>query len=155
MKNFYINSRGKTAVIDFRNAFRRTFGEFLTLNKGKRKLGKIILLCIGSDKATGDSLGPLIGYKLSKLPKKEYVQIYGTLRNPVHAVNLSNTIKEIYKKNDNPIVIAIDASLGKTEHIGYINIGKGSIYPGAGVKKDLGSVGDIYITGIVNFNGFL
>ena len=26
---------------------------------------KLVLLCIGSDRATGDALGPIIGYKLS------------------------------------------------------------------------------------------
>ena len=26
----------------------------------------IVVMCIGSDRSTGDSLGPLVGYKLSK-----------------------------------------------------------------------------------------
>ena len=30
----------------------------------------IVFLCIGTDRATGDSLGPLIGYKLKSIKKK-------------------------------------------------------------------------------------
>ena len=30
----------------------------------------IIFLCIGTDRATGDSLGPLIGYKLKNIKRK-------------------------------------------------------------------------------------
>lgn len=36
----------------------------------------IIFLCIGTDRATGDSLGPLIGYKLKNLSQKN-IYIYG------------------------------------------------------------------------------
>jgi len=152
MSGLYVNSRAKTALFDFKYALKNILKEIFLSSEEKRE---IVILCIGTDKATGDSLGPLIGYKLNKLPKKENVKIYGTLRNPVHAVNLSKTIDEIYSTNENPLIIAIDASLGKTEHIGYITVGKGSLRPGAGVKKDLGEVGDIFITGIVNLNGFL
>jgi len=152
MESLYVNSKANTALIDFRRALKKILKEVLYINKEKRK---IIILCIGTDKATGDSLGPLVGYKLSKLPKRHNVKIYGTLKNPVHAINLFDTVNEIYSNYKNPLIIAVDASLGKSEQIGYINVGKGSIRPGAGVKKDLGEVGDIFITGIVNLNGFL
>jgi len=114
----------------------------------------IVFLCIGSDRATGDCLGPIIGYKLSNQPHFKH-QIYGTLRNPVHAKNLSETIAQIYQTYTDPCIIAIDASLGKSNHVGYITIGKGSLKPGAGVDKELPQIGDIFITGIVNFSGML
>lgn len=114
----------------------------------------IIFLCIGSDRATGDCLGPIIGYKLSSQPYFKY-RIYGTLKNPVHAKNLSDTIQQIYATYQNPCIIAIDASLGKSSHVGYITVGEGSLKPGAGVNKELPHVGDIFITGIVNFSGLL
>lgn len=53
------------------------------------------------------------------------------------------------------LVIAVDASLGEKEHLGYVTIGNGSLYPGAAVQKELPPVGDIYITGIVNISGIL
>ncbi|NMB44257.1 MAG: DUF1256 domain-containing protein, partial [Clostridiales bacterium] len=40
-------------------------------------------------------------------------------------------------------------------HIGYITLGEGPLLPGAGVNKKLPPVGDIFITGIVNFSGVL
>lgn len=115
----------------------------------------IVFLCIGSDRATGDCLGPIIGYKLSKNLKYKSYYVYGTLAEPVHAKNLKETIDLIYCKHDDAFIIAIDASLGKSNHIGYITIGEGPLKPGAGVDKNLPEVGDIFITGIVNFSGFL
>ena len=38
---------------------------------------------------------------------------------------------------------------------GYVTIGNGALYPGAGVQKDLPPVGDIHITGIVNTAGIM
>lgn len=114
----------------------------------------IVLLCIGTDRVTGDSLGPLIGYKLTQ-SRLNSIKIYGTLENPVHALNLAETTKEIYRTYSKPFIIAIDASLGTSNHLGYITLGKGPLTPGSGVKKTLLPVGDIFITGIVNVSGVL
>lgn len=127
------------------------FSEELTkLLSSYREDSKITFLCIGSDRATGDSLGPLIGYNLKKLG---YTRVYGTLDNPVHAKNLNSTIDLIKKEVDNPLIIAIDASLGKSPSIGSYMLYSGPIKPGAGVGKNLPYVGDISITGIVNQSG--
>lgn len=114
----------------------------------------VVILCIGTDRVTGDSLGPLVGYKLSKR-RLNFVKVYGTLSNPVHALNLEEVTNEIYSSYQNPLVVAIDASLGCTSHLGYVTIGKGPLTPGLGVKKTLLPVGDIFITGIVNISGVL
>lgn len=115
----------------------------------------IVFLCIGSDRATGDCLGPIIGYKLSKIRRGEAFRIYGTLQEPVHAKNLKDTVTMIYEAHGDAFIIAIDASLGKSDHIGYVTLGEGSLKPGAGVDKDLPAVGDLFITGIVNFSGLM
>lgn len=144
----YINSNEIYALSQFTNCFYQYLVDYAPY------YNNIIILCIGTDRVTGDSLGPLIGYKLkAKAQKSAYV--YGTLDEPIHAKNISDTIKKIYNNYINPLVIAIDACLGTMEHIGYITISKGVIHPGAGVKKDLPSVGDIAITGIVNFSGIM
>ena len=109
----------------------------------------VIVMCIGSDRSTGDSLGPLVGYKLSKFTF-ENVHVYGCLQSPIHAANLSAAIDKIRRQHSRPFIIALDASLGKKEHIGFITIGTGPLKPGLGVKKKLPEVGDIHITGIVN-----
>ena len=114
----------------------------------------LVFLCIGSDRATGDCLGPILGYKLSRFRLPNSV-VYGTLEHPVHAKNLGEVITEIYSHITRPFIIAIDASLGKTNHVGYYTLNPGPLKPGAGVNKSLPEVGDITITGIVNFSGFL
>ena len=115
---------------------------------------EIVFLCIGSERVTGDCLGPYIGYRLSQyhIPG---VFIYGTLQNPVHAVNLSSILSRINHLHPQALIIAIDSSLGEKKHLGYVTIGNGSLYPGAAVQKDLPPVGDIFITGVVNISGIL
>lgn len=114
----------------------------------------IVILCIGSDRSTGDSLGPLVGHKLNRVLKRDFY-VYGTLNEPVHALNLEDTLKRIYHRHHHPFIIAIDASLGEQTHIGYVTLSKSALRPGLGVKKSLPQVGDICITGIVNLSGFV
>ena len=115
---------------------------------------EFIIVCIGTDRSTGDSLGPLTGTLLNKW-KHQHFTVYGSLEDPVHAVNLAECLDNINKKHTNPFIIAIDACLGKKESVGMITTGIGTIRPGAALKKDLPAVGDLYITGIVNVNGHM
>lgn len=144
----YYNAEDFTSSVQFGQAFYTLLRERLTPNRA------LIFLCIGSDRATGDSLGPLIGYKLEQHPNQNYI-VYGTLEEPVHAKNLAAVVEEIHSRHTNPYIIAIDASLGKQAHIGYYTLGIGSLKPGAGVGKELIAVGDVFITGIVNLSGLL
>ncbi|MBP2655912.1 MAG: sporulation protein YyaC [Firmicutes bacterium] len=114
---------------------------------------EIIVLCIGTDRSTGDALGPLTGSKLQSL--QLYPFIYGTLEQPVHATNLEQTLLNIHETFANPFIIAVDACLGKLESVGCISLGLGPLKPGAAVNKKLPPVGDVYITGIVNVGGFM
>jgi putative sporulation protein YyaC len=114
----------------------------------------IVILCIGTDRSTGDSLGPLVG---TLLKEKNIIgpKVFGTLDEPVHANNLNKTLQDIKNNVKTPFIIAIDACLGKLDHVGYINFGPGPLKPGAGVNKSLPEVGDVYLTGIVNVGGFM
>ncbi len=112
-----------------------------------------VLVCIGTDRSTGDSLGPLVGSRLLEINHK-FFKVLGTLENPVHASNLQEYVK-IIEGLPNPFVIAIDACLGNIDNVGFINIGDGSLKPGAGVNKHLPPVGNLHITGIVNVGGFM
>ena len=111
-----------------------------------------VFLCIGTDLVTGDSLGPLVGTWLRCSSAFPFT-VYGTLSQPVHAMNLKETMEKVTRLHpDNP-VIAIDACLGTQKHLHYITIAPGALSPGAGVNKYLGNVGDISITGIINISG--
>ena len=109
---------------------------------------------LGSDRVTGDCLGPYIGHLLHP-HETGHIFVYGTLSCPVHALNLEKTSSLITRLHPHALVIAIDASLGPKKHLGYVTIGNGALYPGAGVQKDLPPVGDIHITGIVNTAGIM
>lgn len=114
----------------------------------------IILLCIGTDRSTGDSLGPLTGHILESYNLNN-IYIYGNLLNPVHAGNLEKTIESIYYSFNNPYIIAIDACLGKLQDIGKVYLDLGSLSPGLALNKSLPPIGDLNITGIVNISGKL
>ncbi|MCT4618103.1 MAG: spore protease YyaC [Marinisporobacter sp.] len=149
--NHSIDINSPRAVFDFN----KNFTEYLT-NYYTDQYEDLVIMCIGTDRSTGDSLGPLIGYKLEKrLKSYDHIFVHGTLENPVHAKNLKDSINLIYKTYNNPFVIAIDACLGKFDRVGYITIGNGPLKPGAGVNKDLPPVGNMHITGIVNLGGFM
>jgi putative sporulation protein YyaC len=116
------------------------------------KSDDIVILCIGTDRATGDCLGPLVGEHLKRLLPT--LPVYGTLENPIHALNLEGTMETIYEQFDEPFIIAIDASLGVPEHIGYATVSTSPLVPGKGVNKKLPAIGNLSITGIVNVAGF-
>lgn len=113
---------------------------------------ELVFLCIGTDRATGDCLGPLVGSRLKSLSPSTFV--YGTLETPVHATNLQETLDEIFAIYTQPFIIAVDACLGNANRIGYINVRRGSLKPGTALNKTLPSVGDFHISAVVNVGGF-
>ncbi|TDF94358.1 spore protease YyaC [Paenibacillus piri] len=114
----------------------------------------VIIICVGTDRSTGDSLGPLVGTQLKKY-SIDGIHLYGTLDQPVHAMNLKETLDAIHSHYNNPYIIAIDACLGQLTSVGCIQVGNGPVKPGAGVNKELPPVGNMHITGIVNVGGFM
>lgn len=115
---------------------------------------EVVIVCIGTDRSTGDALGPLIGTNLQKRNLSSF-HVYGTLENPVHAVNLDEQMEQIKKDHHHPFIIGIDACLGRMNSVGTISLADGPVKPGAAVNKQLPPVGDIHITGIVNIGGFM
>ena len=79
-----------------------------------------VVLCIGSDRVTGDCLGPLVGQMLSgKLDA--YAFVYGSLSAPV----------------------------GDKSDVGSVRVMGDGIYPGAAGGKSLPKVGDVSVTATV------
>jgi putative sporulation protein YyaC len=111
------------ALTMFSRAFEKIFRQLYT-----KQYNEIVILCIGTDRSTGDCLGPLVGHKL-KLISYNKITVYGTLDQPVHAKNLEDIIRLIKEKHKNPFIIAIDACLGKPERIGKISMGSGPLRP--------------------------
>ncbi|MFQ3546279.1 spore protease YyaC [Halobacillus rhizosphaerae] len=115
---------------------------------------EVIITCIGTDRSTGDAFGPLIGSMLED-QLLETFKVYGTLENPLHALNLHEQLEQIHRLHPRPFILAIDACLGKSSSVGCVSLGKGTISPGAALKKDLPPVGDVHISGMVNVSGFM
>jgi putative sporulation protein YyaC len=145
-KDFRVHIDSPVAYKIFRNFFVKTLQETYVE-------APLIIMCIGTDRSTGDALGPLVGERLHKVC--EYAQVMGNLEKPVHAGNLVEVLDDLRNTHKNPFIIAIDASLGRSENIGTIKIAQGALKPGAGVNKNLPPVGDFHITGIVNVGGFM
>ncbi|GAA0116858.1 spore protease YyaC [Clostridium senegalense] len=107
-----------------------------------------IIICIGTDRCIGDCLGPLVGTCL----KENFfpLPVYGTISDPIHALNLENKLNEIKLKHPNSKIIGIDACLGPHSSIGEIQARDFSINPGKGVGKLLPPVGDMSLIGIID-----
>lgn len=146
---FYFPSGNQFAPEIFEDRL-RTMVTQVQAEKGKKGC---MILCIGSDRSTGDSLGPLVGHKLYDILRNDNKDprdyIMGTLEKPVHAMNLEEAVNIIESKYSDRVIIAVDASIGKKENVGLLTLNQGAIKPGQGVSKDLIEAGDIGITGIV------
>ena len=110
--SYYIREKKRTASTELAHVLKKCIGQI------DRPWKEIIILCIGSDRITGDSLGPLIGQQLSRHRWKN-IHIYGTLDTPVHALNLESVLADIKKRHPSALILAVDASLGSQKHIGY------------------------------------
>ncbi|MEH7377418.1 MULTISPECIES: spore protease YyaC [Bacillaceae] len=110
---------------------------------------EVIILCVGSDRSTGDSLGPIVGTMLTEADIP--FPVYGTLEKPVHALNIKKILKDIYQKHNQPFILGIDACLGDERQIGFIFLKKGSLVPGMAVNKSLPSVGEYHMKAVVNY----
>lgn len=108
---------------------------------------EIVLICIGTDKVIGDAYGPLLGTLLTD-GNFRGAKVYGTLEDPIHALNLENKLFEIMNEHPEAYIIGIDACLGDVKRVGEVSCSFDSINPGKGVGKDLPSVGQAKIVGI-------
>ena len=107
-----------------------------------------VVLCIGSDLAIGDSLGPVTGTMLRRHPEFHGF-VYGTLKTPVTAKEIKYIESFLRKTHPRSKIIAVDAAVGEESDVGLIKVVSGPLKPGSGANKRLGRVGDISMLGIV------
>lgn len=112
---------------------------------------RVCFLCIGSDRSTGDSFGPLVG---SLLKASGWSRVIGTLEQPCDANAVEEACQEAaaIRAQGQGIVIAIDACLGKPLSVGNYLVAEGPLQPGAATGMKLPAVGDYSIAGVVNLN---
>ena len=112
-------------------------------------LGLPTILCIGSDRLTGDCLGPLVGEFLTETYNVPCF-VYGTLTRTVTALNLRQTLSFVKSRHPASPLVVIDASLGDPSDIGNIRITRGGIRPGSAGGKSFAPCGDLALTAVVN-----
>jgi len=108
---------------------------------------KPVAVCIGTDRSTGDSLGPLVG---TFLLEAGYPAVIGSLEAPCDAGNLTQRLAGL--EPGIPIV-AIDACLGQPYSVGMFQVSCGPLLPGKSLGKPLPPVGDFSVAAIVNVSG--
>ena len=114
----------------------------------------LVFFCIGTDRSTGDALGPLTGSRLAEFNTFPF-PVIGTLENPLHALNLIQQVDSILDTTPGAYSVAINACLGKGSSIGQLLFQDGSIQPGQAVGKTLPPIGNVSIKGVVNIAGFM
>ncbi len=108
-----------------------------------------VVVCVGSDLAIGDSLGPIVGSMLQYKTQGLNLYVYGTLPAPVTAKEIKYMRKFLKETHGNAQVIAVDAAVGEKGDVGLMRLVDKPLLPGAGANKQLGEVGDISVLGVV------
>lgn len=111
-----------------------------------------VYMCIGTEKVFSDSLGPRVGTLLNEQMTKP-VFVYGMNDRNITAENLLNSYNFIKAMHPDSQIVVIDAGVGATEQLGSVQLSLGGIVPGAATNKNLPSVGDVGIVGIVAERG--
>lgn len=133
MKRTKLNSKG---LISF-------FQEIADLHPAEA----VTFLCIGTDRSTGDALGPLTG---SRLLEYGFPNVVGTLPNPCDADNLIVRLGGIPAEH---IIIAIDACLGSPGSPGYYFVSCEPLQPAQSIGLILPAVGHYSLAAVVDVNG--
>jgi len=123
----------------------------LGIAAGVGRLRPLTVVCVGTDRSTGDSLGPLVGTLLSRGSFKG--KILGDLEEPVHAENLDQAAARLCDRDG--LVVGVDACLGTRQEVGKVMVRPGPLRPGLGVKTKLSPIGDLYVAGVVNAGGLM
>jgi len=112
----------------------------------ERALDELVFLCIGTDRSTGDSLGPWVG---TLLEERGFSSVVGTLRNPCDALTLPKLVPALPADRQ---IVAIDACLGREESVGSYLVKRGPLLPARSMGGGIGAVGHYSVAGVVNAN---
>ncbi|WP_238590705.1 spore protease YyaC [Paenibacillus beijingensis] len=124
----------------------RLFFEHISASFPERD--QVVFLCIGSDRSTGDALGPLVG---SMLKAQGFPNVIGTLEQPCDADKVSSVLAAY--KGIGTTIVAIDACLGRAESVGLYLVRNGPLQPGEAVGQKLPRVGDYSVAVVVGAQG--
>lgn len=147
--NFAYNTK---EIYNKKEIFINQFEDVLYKKRKNNNYTELVILCIGTDKITGDCFGPLVGSFLIKLFENYNIfniSIYGTLENNINYNNIDKILKRIYKIHQNPCIVVVDAALSKKENIGKIYVSDEKTILGKSLNKNNLLIGDISIKAVV------
>ena len=105
-----------------------------------RSAARIDIICIGTPKVVGDSVGPRVGSLLKAAGLPDRIKIIGCMDEPVHRGNLISMLTRL--RND-ALLVCVDAALNS--NFPAINIRTGPMYPGDAVSSKLPKLGDVSV----------
>ena len=105
-----------------------------------RSAAKIDIICIGTPKVVGDSVGPRVGSLLKVAGLPDRIKIIGCMDEPVHRGNLISMLTRL--RND-ALLVCVDAAL--SNNVPAINIRTGPMQPGVAVLDELPKLGDVSV----------
>ena len=110
-----------------------------------------VVVCVGSDKISGDALGPMVGTMLRRrgLP----CPVYGVEGDPVNGVNLAEYRDFLRRYHPNVPIIAVDAAVGKPDEIGCVKYRLGGVQAGGAMGRAEPPLGDLAVLGVVGPKG--
>lgn len=142
-------SDGPQSELEMRRALSAAFHDALVALGAARR--PVLVAAIGTDRSTGDALGPLTGEAMLRLGAPD-LSVLGRLADPLHAGNLSRVAARVAAEPD-LLVIAVDAALGPRSLVGSIRLRNGGIAPGRGVGKSLVPIGELAVSAVVGTAG--
>ena len=107
-----------------------------------------VVICIGSDRVSGDMLGPLVGSALreeDRLP----CPVYGWGGESGNGLNREKYLEMIGRRHRGSRLISVDAALGKEEDVGKIRLKKGGVKAGGALERKGDRIGDVGVIGVV------
>jgi putative sporulation protein YyaC len=107
-----------------------------------------VVLCIGSIKVVGDSLGPRVGDIL----REKYnapAFVYGGWKYPVNGINYFEYYRFLREKHPKSLIIAVDACVGNKQEVGKIKYCTEGLKAGEALNKSLPRIGDVGVLGVV------
>lgn len=129
----------------------------------KNCFSKVIFVCIGTNRMTGDSFGPKVGDNLkSKFQNIPNIEVYGTVEEPVHFLNAKKYLQTINKEN--ACIIVIDSAFASYQNIGNTYVNWGGMKLGKAFQKELYFPANMNIKTVIaektkkekeNFNGIM
>jgi putative sporulation protein YyaC len=124
--------------------------KFILEQYNKSNKDGIIIVNIGTDRIIGDMFAPMLGSLMEE--KMIDIKFYGTLEDPIHALNIDSKLENIFNIHRNPFIIGIDACVGSSTNTFIIR--NKPIQAGKGLDKDLPSVGDVSIAFVIGNDVF-